>query len=78
MLVLSRQKFQKIRIGDDITIVVTGMSATTVRLGIDAPPSLKILREELFPPTTPECKDDDISNSARPSSRPDAPHGEMV
>lgn len=77
MLVLSRKRGERIRIGDDITIVVTDLGLTKVKLAIDAPLSLKILREELLPPT-PECKDDDSSKSARPSNRPDAAHEKVV
>ncbi|MCP4782796.1 MAG: carbon storage regulator [Fuerstiella sp.] len=76
MLVLSRKRGERIRIGDDITIVVTDICLTKVKLAIEAPRSIKILREELS--LTPECDNDDSSNSARPSNRPDAPHEQMA
>lgn len=48
MLVLTRKKNEKIRINDDITIVVIKNGKGGVRLGIDAPKETKILREELY------------------------------
>ncbi len=48
MLVLSRRTGQGIRIGDAIRITVVGIDGQFVRLGLDAPNSYKILREELW------------------------------
>ncbi|WP_206810929.1 carbon storage regulator CsrA [Paradesulfitobacterium ferrireducens] len=48
MLVLSRKLNEKIKIGEDIEIVVVAVSGDTVRLGIKAPPSVKILRNEVY------------------------------
>ena len=55
MLVLSRQVGEAIRIGPDIRLVVVRIG-NSVRLGIDAPPELKIVREELMflPPAETE------------------------
>ena len=47
MLVLSRKKDQTIRIGSDIVITVVAISGGHIRLGISAPPEVKILRGEL-------------------------------
>jgi carbon storage regulator len=48
MLVLARKIGQKIFIGDDIEITVVSVTARgEVRLGIEAPSNLLILREEL-------------------------------
>lgn len=49
MLVLSRRVSEKIRIGDDIVITVVRIGPNTVRLGVDAPLSLNVVREELIP-----------------------------
>ncbi|MEY2341132.1 carbon storage regulator CsrA [Acidithiobacillus sp. IBUN Pt1247-S3] len=48
MLVLTRRKGQAIRIGDDIRIVVTRIDDGQVRIGIETPTGVSILREELF------------------------------
>ena len=47
MLVLARKVDEKILIGDDIVIFPIRISGNTVRLGIEAPPDVLILREEL-------------------------------
>ena len=47
MLVLSRKVGERILIGDQIAITVVRINATTVRLGIDAPSKLPVVREEL-------------------------------
>ena len=46
MLVLSRAIGETIKIGDDITIMVTEIRGKHVKLGIDAPKELKIIRPE--------------------------------
>ena len=48
MLVLARMENQRIRIGSDITVTVGEMAGKTVRLGIEAPAAVMILREELL------------------------------
>ncbi len=48
MLVLTRKKDEAIRIGDDILIKVISCDRHGVRIGIEAPGEVTILREELF------------------------------
>jgi len=48
MLVLTRKKEGAILIGNDIKIKILRISKNQVRIGITAPPNIKILREELF------------------------------
>lgn len=47
MLVLTRKHQEKIRIGDQITITVLKTKGKAVRLGIEAPPDLVVIRGEL-------------------------------
>jgi carbon storage regulator len=47
MLVLSRREGEWIRIGDSITITIVRTGGDKVRVGIDAPNDLLILRGEL-------------------------------
>ena len=46
MLVLSRTIGEAIKIGDDITIMVTDVRGKKVKLGVEAPKKLKIIRLE--------------------------------
>ncbi len=47
MLILTRNYGQSIMIGDDIEIKVLNSSHNQVRIGIDAPLEVNIVREEL-------------------------------
>ena len=49
MLVLSRKEGERLKLGDSIYITVVRVSGDKVRLGIDAPPDMLVLREELEP-----------------------------
>lgn len=48
MLVLTREIGDTFNIGDDITLRVLGISGNEVRLGIDAPQSVRIHRTEVI------------------------------
>lgn len=50
MLVLSRRVNERITIGPDVVITVVRIGAEKVRLGIEAPPDVLVLREELLAP----------------------------
>lgn len=47
MLVLSRKTGQRIQIGPDIAVTVVKLHSGGVRLGIEAPPELAVIRGEL-------------------------------
>jgi len=47
MLVLQRKIGQSILIGEDITLTVQEITSDKVRISIDAPKEIKIIREEL-------------------------------
>jgi carbon storage regulator CsrA len=48
MLILTRKTGQSIYIGDDIKITVQELRGNQIRLGVDAPPEVKIFREEIY------------------------------
>jgi len=48
MLILSRRVNEKIIIGDDIVISVVEVRGDQVKLGIMAPQSVKVFREEVY------------------------------
>jgi len=56
MLVISRKINEKIKIGDDIEITVIGVDKNQVKLGIEAPKEVPILRSELIEQITAENK----------------------
>jgi carbon storage regulator len=61
MLVLSRKRSEQIVIGSEIRITVVKLEGSQVRIGIEAPPDLTVLRAEL------------LGDSARWDARPSDP-----
>lgn len=61
MLVLSRKERERIRLGDSIVLTVVRVSGDRVRLGIEAPDDMIVLREEL-----------DIANVGEVAIQPEA------
>jgi carbon storage regulator CsrA len=49
MLVLTRKLNQQIRIGDDVTITVLRVKGNTIRIGVEAPRNVRVVRGELQP-----------------------------
>ncbi|MGP1430737.1 MAG: carbon storage regulator CsrA [Treponema sp.] len=48
MLILSRKTNQKIRIGDSIELTVIEVRGDQVKIGVEAPRSVKVFREEIY------------------------------
>ena len=85
MLVLSRKLQEQIKIGEEITVTVLKVKGNTVRVGIEAPKNVRVIRAELPErnPTTDSTDSDaattdtvaDISALADPvsSAAPEEP-----
>jgi carbon storage regulator CsrA len=69
MLVLTRKHQEKIRIGDDIVITVLRTKGKAVRLGIEAPPTVPVIRGEL---AFENSADDESPASTEDASRSEA------
>ena len=48
MLIITRRAGQKIMLGDDVTIHVMEIVGNSVRIGVEAPKSLPVYREEIW------------------------------
>lgn len=48
MLILTRRVGETVRIGDEVEVTVLGMKGGQVRLGITAPSSIPVHREEVY------------------------------
>ena len=44
---LSRKQNERIRVGDSVVVTVVRVSGDKVRIGIEAPPHVRVLRDEL-------------------------------
>ncbi|MCH2128213.1 MAG: carbon storage regulator CsrA [Pirellulaceae bacterium] len=66
MLVLSRKADQSIHIGDEIRITVVRIRGNRVKLGIEAPGEVSVLRGELVAPLQEEPADAVLANPPSP------------
>ena len=48
MLILTRKLNEEIKIGSGITVKIISLSDNTVKIGIDAPQNIQIVRTELY------------------------------
>ncbi len=70
MLVLSRKVGERILIGDNIAITIVRVAQGSVRIGVDAPDNLNVVREEVVIPVQSEGKKQDSPvNSPKSSSK---------
>ena len=66
MLVLSRKIGERIWIGDDIAVTVVRITGGGVRIGIEAPSEMPVVREELKRKLEQQLEED---SSAKPLPR---------
>jgi carbon storage regulator len=67
MLILTRRPDEKIIIGDDIVISIVEVRGDQVRVGVDAPKTVKVYREEVYQAIKNENKAAAASSPALPS-----------
>jgi carbon storage regulator len=67
MLVLSRKVGERILIGDNIAITVVRVAQGSVRIGVEAPDNLNVVREEVIPNST---EVNEKKNVSKPSKTP--------
>jgi carbon storage regulator len=62
MLVLSRKQSERIRLGKDIVVTVVRVAGDKVRLGIEAPADIVVLRDELQTHRTSDAGSERVEN----------------
>ena len=75
MLIVTRRAGERIMIGTDITIEVMDVAGNTARIGIDAPRSLPVYREELWAAVK---KENEAAAGADPDRLPDPPRADAA
>jgi len=48
MLILTRRVGESLLIGDDVTVTVLGVKGNQIRIGVDAPKTTSVHREEIY------------------------------
>lgn len=48
MLILTRRVGEAVMIGEEVTVTVLGVKGNQVRIGVDAPKTVSVHREEIF------------------------------
>ncbi len=70
MLILTRRINEAIRLGEDIRIVLVQVKGGQVRIGIECPSHVRVLREELYQVVYQENLDDLTSDPPHVGSLP--------
>lgn len=65
MLVLSRKVGERISIGDQICITIVRVQGQTVRVGVEAPSNMAIVRDELVAGTKKQASANESAATAR-------------
>jgi carbon storage regulator len=69
MLILTRRVGETVMIGDEVTITVLGVKGNQVRVGINAPKSVAVHREEIYERIKREQQGDTSSDTGDKSKR---------
>ncbi|MBV6422829.1 MAG: carbon storage regulator CsrA [Steroidobacteraceae bacterium] len=64
MLILTRRVGEALMIGDEVTVTVLGVKGNQVRVGVNAPKSVSVHREEIYERIQREEKDESAGNDA--------------
>ena len=79
MLVLTRRANQSIMIGDDVVVTVLDVRGDQVRIGIKAPRSVDVHREEVFVALQRNGGRGQLDPAADPSSHgSESPQGDVI
>jgi len=69
MLIITRRPGEKVMLGDDVVVEVIEVSGSSVRIGIAAPRSVPVYREEIWAAVTAE----NAAAAKAPAQLPDVP-----
>jgi carbon storage regulator len=69
MLIVSRREGEKLMIGDDVVLTVVEVAGGAVKIGIEAPRSVPVYREELWA----AVRDENRAAAEAPATLPQVP-----
>jgi carbon storage regulator len=72
MLILTRRTGETVMIGNDVTLTVLGVKGNQVRIGINAPKSVPVHREEIYERIKRELQGD-VDGNVDGNVQPDVP-----
>jgi carbon storage regulator len=64
MLILTRRVGETLMIGDEVTVTVLGVKGNQVRIGINAPKTVAVHREEIYQRIKGETSPDSSADAA--------------
>lgn len=59
MLILTRRLYESIMIGDEVTLTILGVKGNQVRIGIKAPRTIPVHRQEIYEKIEREMQHDE-------------------
>jgi carbon storage regulator len=68
MLILTRRVGETVMIGNDVTVTVLGVKGNQVRVGINAPKSVAVHREEIYDRIKREQEEGSGDNDGEPEA----------
>ena len=66
MLILTRRIGESLRIGDEVSVTVLGIKGSQVRIGVNAPKSVSVHREEVYDRINDENSKNSEDNEKNP------------
>lgn len=69
MLILTRKESERIYLGDDIVLTIVRVGSDKVRIGVEAPSSVRVLRLELSEPSEESVIDGELVRREQPRRR---------
>lgn len=67
MLILTRRVGESVMIGDEVTVTVLGVKGNQVRIGVNAPKTVTVHREEIYERIKKEQGGDEPSGGESPT-----------
>ena len=64
MLILTRRVGESLMIGDEVTVTVLGVKGNQVRVGVNAPKSVSVHREEIYQRIASENSEEEPKDSS--------------